>query len=190
MDFIEKQAYFYDNKNNLQYAEILITKNKFLGIKTFNENNVPTGYMHIFVHPNNSLFLDTIYCYDEFRSSGIATIINELAEYLLKDYIGYKIIGEYKPGQLSTDRNIKRSKEELDNKARSFYLKNGYQIIKYTDYLKNKDKYDYINSKDFIKENISDTIVAKKLKEKEYSFYEEDGIIYHNNYIKENIKRL
>ena len=59
MDFIEKQAYFYDNKNKLQYAEILITKNKFLGIKTFNENNISTGYMHIFVHPNNRLFLDT-----------------------------------------------------------------------------------------------------------------------------------
>lgn len=190
MDFIEKHAYFYDNKNNLQYAEILITKNKFLGIKTFNENNIPTGYMHIFVHPNNRLFLDTIYCYDEFRSTGIATTISELAEYLLKDYIGYTIIGEYKPDQLSTDRDIKRSKEELDNKARSFYLKNGYQIIKYTDYLKDKEKYNYLDSNDFMYADNIDMIVAKKLEKKEYPFYEEDGIIYHINYNKDHVKKL
>lgn len=190
MDFIEKQAYFYDNKNNLQYAEILITENKFIGIKTFNEDNIPTGYILIFIYPNNRLFLDTIYCYDEFRHLGIATKISELADYLLKDYIGYKIIGEYKPSQLSTDRVIRRSKDDLDKQARNFYLKNDYQIIKYKDYLQNKDKFDYINSQDFMKLNNTNIMVVKELKEKKYSFYEEDGIIYHKNYTEKNVKKM
>jgi len=193
MDFIEKQAYFYDNKNNLQYAEIIVSEKKFIGIKSFDENNNPTGYMLIFFHPNNRLFLDTIYCYDEFRQSGIATKISELADYLLKDYIGYKIIGEYKPGQLSTDKenNIKRSKEELEKSARKFYEKNGYKVIKYADYLNNKEMYDYIIADDFnICENTSNIIVAKKLIEKEYPFTEKDDIIYHNNYLRQNIKKL
>lgn len=193
MNIICKQAYFYDNKNNKQIANILISKDKFIGVDTFDESNEPTGYIHIYFHPNNKLFLDTIYCYDQFRQSGIATKISELADYLLKDYIGYKIIGEYKPGQLSKDREnkIERPLEELDNAARKFYEKNGYQIIEYKDYLKNKDKYNYITEDDFkLGEDETNIIVAKVIEEKEYSFYEEDGIIYHNNYIKENIKRL
>ena len=190
---ITKNAIFYDNKSNKHYANILITENKFIGINTFDENNIPTGYIHICFHPDNRLFLDTIYCYDQFRKLGVASIISELAEYILKDYIGYVIIGEYKPGQLSTDRmnNIERSQEELDTAARNFYKKNGYQVIEYEEYSKNKEIYNCIKESDFnLGEDRSNTIVAKVIKEKQYPFVEDDGIIYRIDYDLSNLKKL
>lgn len=186
MSIVEKQAYFYDNKNNKQYASILINEDRFIGINTFDEDNNPTGYIHVCFHPNNRLFLDTIYCYDQYRRLGIATIISELADYLLKDYTGYIIRGVYKPGQLSTDRenNIERSIEELETSARKFYEKNGYSIIKREDFLNNNENYNYIKESDFnLGEDSSNVIVAKIIQEKEYPFIEEDNIIYHINYI-------
>ena len=151
MNIIEKKAFFIDNNNNEQYAEILINEGIFIGINTFDRNNTPTGYMNIFFHPNKRLYLDTIYCYNQFRKSGIATFISKLADYILKDYDGYVIRGVYDPGQLSTDRenNIKRTKEELLVAARNFYKKNGYLIIDYNEYLNNKSKYPYIMDEDF-----------------------------------------
>ena len=189
MDTINKKAVFIDYDNNEQYAEIIIVQGMFIGIKTFNSDNKETGYMNIFFHPNKRLYLDTIYCYDQFRNKGIATFISELADYILKDYEGYVIRGVYMPGQLSTDRenNIIRSKEELEIATRKFYNRNGYEIINYADYIKNKGKYSFLVDNDFyLGEDGPTTIVAKQLYPKEYSFYEEDGIIYHNSYVKSN----
>ena len=131
--------------------------------------------MNIFFHPNKKLYLDTIYCYDQFRKSGIATLISELADYILREYNGYVIRGVYEPGQLSTDRenNIERSKEELEIAARKFYKKAGYIIIEYEEYLKDKSKYPFLINEDFyIDEEGATTIVAKQIKQREYPYYE------------------
>lgn len=191
MSIIEKQAYYYDYRNNEQYATIRINEGICITINTFDFNNNPTGYMNIFFHPNKRLYLDTIYCYDHFRGSGIATMISELADYVLKDYTDYVIRGVYKPGQLSTDREnkIERSKQELDIAARKFYEKAGYQIVEHKKYLCNKNRYNYLTEDDFnLGEDDTSVIVAKQIKPKKYMFYEEDGIIYHINYRKLNIK--
>jgi len=192
MNIIQKQAVFIDYENNEQYTEIRIDEGMFIGIKTFDLYNNPTGYMNIFFHPDKRLYLDTIYCYDRFRNNGIATFISELADYILKDYDGYVIRGVYEPGQLSTDReyNIERSQKELEIAARRFYEKNGYEIINYGEYSKNKSKYPFLIDNDFyLGEDGLVTIVAKQILQQEYSFYEEDGIIYHNNYDKSNIRK-
>ena len=60
--------------------------------------------MNIYFHPNKRFFLDTIYCYDTFRGRKIASNLNEIADYIMQKYQGYKIRGVYEPGQLSTDR--------------------------------------------------------------------------------------
>ena len=193
MNIIEKQAFFMDYNNQEQYAEIRISEGVYIGIRTFDLNNNPTGYMSIFFHPNKRLYLDTIYCYDQFRKSGIATLISELADYILKDYNEYVIRGVYEPGQLSTDRenNIKRSKEELDIAARKFYAKNEYEVVEYENYHDNKDKYPFLTDKDFyLGEGGATTIVTKQIIKKDYSFYEENGTIYHNNYIKSNFRKI
>lgn len=192
MGIIGKNAIFYDNKNNKQYANILITEDKFIGINTFDEQSNPTGYMHICFEENNRFYLDTIYCYDRYRKSDIASIISNLAEYILKDYIGYIIRGEYKPGQLSTDiESNNHTQEELDTAARNFYEKNDYQVIEYNTYINNKDSYNFITEKDFYFAGIKkDKIVVKIIKEKKYPFVETDGIIYYTNYDYEEIKRI
>ena len=48
MNIIEKQAIFIDYNNNEQYAEIRINEGLYVGIKTFNSDNICTGYMNIF----------------------------------------------------------------------------------------------------------------------------------------------
>lgn len=187
MNIIEKEVYFIDYKGNEQYAKIKFNDGVFLDIHTFNQNNTCTGYMRIYFHPNNRLYLDVVYCYDEFRGMGVATFISELADYVLSCYTGYIIRGVYEPGQLSTDREnkIERSDEYLDLNARKFYSRAGYEIINYEDYCNNKDKYLYLTNEDFILgEDGPTTIVAKPIILKEYPFYEENGIIYHNDYKK------
>ena len=75
--------------------------------------------------------------------------------------------------------------------ARKFYANTGYEIVQYEDYLNNKDKYPYLTIEDFILgEDGPTTIVAKSIKLKEHSFFEEDGIIYHKNYNKEIKKHM
>ena len=189
MMIIEKEAHFIDYQGNEQYANIEFNDGVFLDIEVFNQDNNRTGYLRMYFHPNNRLYLDVIYCFDEFRGAGIASFISELADYALSDYTGYVIRGVYEPGQLSTDREnkIERSDKELDLNARKFYSRAGYEIINYEEYCNNKDKYQYLTNEDFILgEDGHNTIVAKPIILKEHPFYEEDGVIYHNNYNKNN----
>ena len=188
---IEKYAQFVDNKGQKQQVKILINDGIFIGIDTYDDNNNHTGYMRIFFHPNNRLYLDSIYCYDEFRGSGIANYISDLADFILNEYIGYTIRGVYEPTQLSTDRenNIERNIEDLDNRAKAFYKKAGYEIIGYEDYINNRSKYPNINEDDFyLGEGGPATIVAKTLKEKNHQFVIENDAIHHVNYESKKIK--
>lgn len=182
MKIIEKNAFFKDKNDNEQIAFIRINEGIYIGIKTQDSKKNPTGYMSLYFHPDKRLFLDTVYCYDQFRGSGIATKISELADYLLKDYPSYVIRGVYEPKQLSTDRekNIERSEDELDKAARKFYEKAGYQIIEYEDYTNHPEKYSFLTEYDFnLGEGGPRTIVTKQLIQKDHPFYEEDEIIYY-----------
>ena len=139
--------------------------------------------MNLFFQSNKRIFLSEIYCYDEYRSLGIATLINDLSNYILRDYKGYILRGIYYPTQMSSDlKNISRTKEELDLRARNFYQKNGYEILNYRDYIKNKEKYSYLSAEDdFIYNGEAvDNIVFKVIKEEKYNFVEDNGIIYYN----------
>lgn len=171
---------FYINKNDMLYNANISINGESINIKTFDQAGNNTGYSNIFYQPNKRFYLDTIYCYDKFRGNGVATFINELIEYLLKDYEGYVIRGRYMPTQLSTDiiDRIYRSDEELDLMARNFYTKFGYEIVDYNEYLKNMVKYPYLRKKDFkIGEELS-VIVAKPIIKKEHLFFEDNGILY------------
>ncbi len=184
INIIEKNAVFVDYNGNQQLAKIRINPKVFIGIDLFNHNNEEMGYTRIYFHPDNRFYLDTIYCLDKFRGAGIATMISELADYVMSDYKGYVIRGVFEPTQMGTDRenNITCSELQLDTAARQFYAKNGYEIINYDDYIDNPKKYPYINSEDFqLSEEISKTIVAKVIS-KNNSFIEENGVIYHVDY--------
>lgn len=192
MDGIERMAFFTDKNGNEINTIYNYNPGKHLRIDTYCGDN-PCGYLYIYFHPNKRLYLDVIYCYTKYRHAGIATYMMKLAEYVLKDYNGYVIRGAYEPGQLSTDRSngVICPEEEMRQNAVDFYHHNGYEIINYIDYLNNSAKFPYINESDFIlgEDFITSVIVAKKLEEQDYSFFEERKVIFHNSYSELILKR-
>ena len=188
------KAIFKSKKGELQFCAINYVPNIILSIKSKNQFGIDTGYVNIYFHENNRMFLDTIYCYDKFRGNGIATKIFELAEYILREYDGYLIRGDYNPSQLSTDREnkIECSEEELNKRAESFYKSNGFEIIDYNDYMEASSEYDGLTVEyDFqLGEDISKKIVVKQLRTREkYNFLDTDGIILERGIIEEKNKQ-
>ena len=174
-----KVGFFHDRENREHFVEITMSDEDGISIKLFDSYGNPSGYMYLDYSLNKRIFLSSIYCYSHFRRSGIATMMNDLAGYLLRNCSGYLIIGAYQPYRASFN-DTKLSNEEMDIAARSFYEKMGYQIVSYDDYLKNRDKYDYLTCSDF---NLHDEVhipilVVKKIEKKRYPFYEKDGVIY------------
>lgn len=184
----KRKAIFIDNIGKVHIAVITINPKKFIDIHVYNEANESTGYMQLWFHPNNRIFLDTVYCYDKYRSRGIASKIGELADFLLRDYIGYVIRGSYEPKQLSTDRenNIYRDQLELNLRASEFYKKCGYQIVSLKDFLDKPHLYPELNKNDDFQlgEELASFIVEKKIIPLEnYYFSDIDGVYVHNNAI-------
>lgn len=181
-----KKAIFLDKVGNVQTAIISSVIEKFINIKVYNQEEVETGYMNFYFHPNKRIYLDTIYCYDKFRGCGIAKGMSELADYLLQEYNNYIIRGVYSPSQLSTDRenNIMRSNIDLDIRARHFYKSCGYQIVSYQEYLMCPNNYPEITIRDDFQlgEEIVDKIIVKKVVLRPtYLFTEIDNILVANN---------
>lgn len=174
-------AIFSDSIGEIHIVEIIQKNNAFLSLKSRTKDGDNSGYMNLYFHPNNRIFLDTIYCYDKFRGRNIASNLSILSDYLLQEYEEWMIRGAYEPGQLSTDRlnNIYISKENLNDRAINFYLSNGYRIIEYKDYIKNTSKYAYINEEnDFqLGEEKADIIVVKFVKKYDYLFEIKNGFI-------------
>lgn len=165
--YVKDIVVFLDKENGIQLASIRIVPNVVITIKSFNESAQPTGYMDLWFHPNNRIFLDVIYCYDQFRGKGIAGNLSQIADFVLKDYSGYIIRGVYQPSQLSTDREkkIERSQEELNERADNFYSSACYTKIYYDDYITDPSKYPDIDvDNDFqLGEEIAKCIITKKV---------------------------
>lgn len=180
--YIKEFAAFLDKNNSPYLVSIRIVPNIMISLKAFNENKKETGYANLCFHPNRRIYLDTIYCYAQYRSLNIASKLNEIIDYILRDYSGYIIRGEYKPSQLSSDRENKIfcSQEELNKRADNFYSASGYSKIYYADYMNNPDMYPDINVLDDFQlgEELAKCIVVKKViaKEKE-SFKRINGIL-------------
>ena len=178
-----QNAFLNDNNGNIMQAMIFNNGEK-ISIRMFDDQVQLLGYMNIQIQKNNRLFLSEIYCYDEFRGKGIATKISELADYILRDYQGYIIRGLYKPTQMSYDLNNKYvCKKELEERARNFYYKNGYEILNIYDFKNHKEKYNFLDEKlDFtINGTVKSNIVFKIIKDKDYNYYEDNGLIYYKN---------
>ena len=142
--------------------------------------------MNIYFYPNRRFFLDTIYCYDEFRGRKIASNLSEIADYIMQKYQGYKIRGVYEPGQLSTDRmnNIARDKSDLENRADNFYKSMGYRKINYKNFKEHPERYSEIDENlDFqLGEEVSETIIVKDIIPKQqYPFKIINGVLVNKN---------
>lgn len=139
------------------------------------------GTMELYFRDHKKITLESIYCRDSYRGKGIGKTLLDISDYLLKDYDSYTICGVYYPCQMIEDIHIKRSEEELDSQARRFYLKNGFNILSYHDYIENQDKYSMINPKDFSPtiKKFKRSIVYKKISKLDnYRFIERDGSLY------------
>lgn len=168
---IKDFAVFLDKNNAPHLVSIRVVPNVMIGLKSCNENREETGYANLFFHQNRRIYLDTIYCYNQYRSLNIASKLSEIIDYVLRDYSGYIIRGVYKPSQLSSDRENKIicSQEELNKRADNFYNASGYSKIYYDDYINNPDMYPYINELDDFQlgEELAKCIVVKKVIAKE-----------------------
>ena len=184
----EKRAVFYDNLGDTHVVLVTINPGVFLGIESYNDMGEKTGYINFCFHPHNRIFLESVYCFDNCRSKGVASRISELTDFVLREYVGYIIRGVYLPSQLSIDREceIYRSPQELDLRATKFYQKNGYEIISLEDYLNNPVLYpNLLKDYDFqLGEELVEVIVTKKIKALEkYQYKEIGGIYVHDNVI-------
>ena len=179
---VETIAFFQDKNNHINIVIVRISPNETISLKSYNEELQETGYVNAYFHPNNRIFLDTIYCYDEYRGIHIATKLSRLLDFFLQDYEGYIIRGVYEPSQLSTDRerNVYCSQEELEKRADNFYYKNGYLKLSYDDFIHNQSSYSFINEWDDFQlgEELANCIIIKTIqKNKSLSFKKIDGVI-------------
>ncbi len=180
-------AFFQDKNKNLELIIIKEVRN-IINFEAYNKEYDNTGYMDIWIYPNNRIRLSRVYCYEKYRSLGIASILSDLLDYTLKDYNGALIDGYFTPNEMSTDRIYgKVDKDILNKRAYSFYKKNNFEIVSYIDYINNKNKYPYINLEyDFLNiENTSDTKIFKQVTPKQsYEFTKVGNILVHKNALK------
>ena len=130
----------------------------------------------------------------ELNNKSVITVkgLNEIADYIMQKYQGYKIRGVYEPGQLSTDRinNIIRDEEELKNRADNFYRAMGYKKIGYEDFRKHPERYSGIDENlDFqLGEEISKIIIVKDIIPKlKYPFRVINGVLVNQNALEREI---
>lgn len=178
-----KKAYFKDGDDNLEKVMIGINEGVSIFIDSYTDDD-KTGYLNLYFHPNKKIYLNPIYCYSKYRGLGVAKNLSDIADYLLKDYEDYTIIGIYKPGIMldSFDEYASSVSEEYaDRYARAFYKRAGYDILSQAELIDNPDKYYYIDmDKDFKNNSIleEDEIICKQIiKQDEYNYIEEDDVL-------------
>ena len=159
---------------------INILKDNYILINLYNSVE-KVGYMETYFHGTKKITLENIYCIDKYRGNKVGSTLLDISDYLLKDYIGYTLCGVYYPCQMLDDIKILRDPNELDMKARSFYLKHGFDIVSFSEYESDKDKYPLININDFsptIKKFRRSVVYKKISKLDNYRFKEKDNKLY------------
>jgi hypothetical protein len=172
---IKDFAVILDKNNNLHLVSISVLPGVLISLKSFNENKEETGYINLYFHENKRIYLDTVYCYDKYRGLNIASKLSKIIDYVLQDYQGYIIRGEFHPSQLSSDRENKIfcSQEELTDRANNFYSSSGYSKIYYDDYVNNPELYPDINVRDDFQlgEELAECIVVKKVIKNDIDYF-------------------
>ena len=171
------KAYFFDKYDNFCYANIELKKQN-LNITAYDGNNEEMGHLNLTIKDNERIVIDEIICSNGCARLGIGTTLIDIFEYLFRDYPGI-VCGKYTP--LNTALNV----VENDQVARSFYEKNGYQIVSRCEFREHPELYPELTLEDFNATsriyNYS-LIYKQSLKKDEYRFKEA------NNELKENIK--
>ena len=150
----------FDNNGYEYYINVSIEGN-FLHMGAYDNNNINMASLSSFVG-DKKIYLDSIFCYPFYRNRGIASeLLNILNEYAN----GSVIYGTYSPFEIGS--------MELDNEpdisaTKSFYEKNGYEVVTFDNYIEHKDNYPRISETDFgmTRRSSHNAIIYKKEKKK------------------------
>lgn len=179
---MEKEVKLIKLTNFNLYGVANIIKDSYILIGLCNKEE-KVGFMELYFHGAKKITLENIYCLDKYRRQGVGTLLLDISDYLLKDYEGRILCGVYYPTQM-IDEGVIKTEEELDTAARSFYLKNGFNILKHSDFIKNHKMYPEIGYDYFSSAySYGRSIVYKKIEEKD-----DYRIISNGNVLLENPK--
>lgn len=98
------------------------------------------------------------------------------------------IIGVFKPFEFTQNRKSMIQTEEIITRGRNFYLKNGFELVTYEIFLKNKNYYHMLYPSNFGIDR-KDIIIYKKIKEFKNSISEINDILVHNKAL-ENLDQI
>jgi len=179
-----KMAVISDAKNNKYICAInynAVSKYFALSIEMHDTELNNKGFINIFRAPNNRLSLSSIYVYWDVRGLGLATKLNDLASFILRDEAGKIIRGRFFPYDVPQDTQLPTglTNEEKEYFAKKFYQSNGYNLLKYDDFKSNPENFPELDKWDFeLGEKPAEIIVIKKIKQlKNNQFQEHFGFI-------------
>lgn len=157
--------------NDATVVKLIIREvNDHYHIVVYNMDNETLGYSSLTKSKDKMYELETICCFNKYQNNGVASLIIDVYEFLLKDIDNYIIKGMYFPYNSIGKNQEKRPFEILDINARAFYNKKGFKIMKYDS--KDREKFAFEGQ-------TSEYIIYKEKEIKEdYGFkFEEDTLI-------------
>ncbi len=124
--FVDKIFVFEDSQNEINIAKLLCVENSPVGIESYNLQGEMTGTMSFGKYGDKGFYLSEIYTYKQFRGRAIASHLNEIMDFALKDFDGYLITGNFFPMQRESDGVC--SQKELLKRAKNFYRSTKFKI--------------------------------------------------------------
>lgn len=181
---------------NLDNNELAIFKDKngtlyFSTIrKDLNEITIDTytfDYIHISEVKLNEYrshyYLYNLYTEKNYRNLGITSRVSELIDYIVSDSNMTCICGFFNPFDFSEDRKAGIYSKDITKIAETFYTKNGYEILTYNTFIKNREKYKELYSINFNKGK--QKIIYKQIQKQELKYEQIRSIIVHKNALDE-----
>lgn len=173
-------AIFKDKQENLQFAIIISDYSSNMEIYIYNETCNRIGEVRINHKPYEYIYIYNLYIEKEYRNLNIASFLIELIEHEMNILNQKNIIGEFVPFEFTSNRKGMVQNEEIITRGRNFYIKNGFELVTYKDFIKNKEKYPMLYAINFGL-NKKDIIIFKNIKEFKNNFTLINNILVHNN---------
>ncbi len=146
-------------------------------IEVYDINNNLVGNVNIWQTCDKVFYLCDIFVEEKVRKNNIGTYLIELIDYLIKGYDCKIIYGSFEP----FENNKKQyDKVNLERIVKSFYEKNHFSLMNFSDYYNNRDKYLFINETYFEDDRI---LIYRDYIPGNYSFIQISNFLVHENLI-------
>lgn len=191
MEIKEYKAFFLDKNDEIVESEIemratekseAIDPQKFLHINCFNACGQQIGYITMHTEPYlERIYLDIIYVFDEYRSTGVGQKMFELALQMVSGFDEKKLVGCFSPGNYASERGNIPFNEDLGKmRANNFYVKNGFEVVVREEFLQHPEIYPKVSDQDFRAGETTDDacIVIKYLTNESPKFVQDENRFY------------